>query len=155
MDTSSFLWCVVLAGLTLAYGITLYGVRAAKRHDVVFHGRRMVVSCTLVGIWLVAYVTKQILFGRDRFGGTADQYWGFYLPILVVHTSLAITTIGLGVTNLAIGIRRLRFGIGVGAMVAGVTHHRVLGRWLQWTFGGTVLTVYLVYGMLFHWFPAK
>ena len=155
MELSSVLWCVVLLGMTLAYGITLDGVHAAKRQEVASHGRRMIVSCTLVGIWLVAYLTKQMFFGRDQFGGTSQEYWTFYVPVLAVHTSLAITTIGLGLTNMTIGLRRLRYGIGAGAMVAGVTRHRVLGRWMQWTFGGTILTAYVVYGMLFHWFPAQ
>ena len=55
---------------------------------------------------------------------------------------------------MVIGIRRLRHGIGAGAMVAGVTRHRQLGRFMQWTFGGTMFTAYFVYLMLFYWFPA-
>jgi hypothetical protein len=55
---------------------------------------------------------------------------------------------------MVIGIRRLRYGIGAGAMVAGVSRHRLLGHIMQWTFGGTILTAYFVYWMLFYWFPA-
>ncbi len=107
----------------------------------------------VVAIWLVAYVTKHLIFGRDHFGGSPEQYWSFSVPLLRVHTGLAITTLGLGGTNMVMGIRRLRYVIGAGAMVAGVSIHRKLGHLLQWTFGCTILTAYGVYSMLFVWFP--
>ena len=50
------------------------------------------------------------------------------------------------------GIRKLRNVTGVGAMVGKVSRHRRLGHMMQWTFGGTILTAYVVYGMLFYWF---
>ena len=140
--------------MTVAYGMTLLGVRAAKRHDVTSHRTWMTIACTLVGIWLIAYVGKQVVFGRDQFGGSSNDYWSLYVPLLIVHTGLAITTIGLGGTNMMIGLRRLKHGIGAGAMVAGVTRHRQLGHIMQWTFGGTLVTAYFVYLMLFYWFPA-
>lgn len=147
-------WGVVLSGMTLAYGLSLLGVRAAKRHDVTAHGKWMMVACGLVALWLLAYVSKQVIFGRDEFGGTVAQYWSMYIPVLMVHTSLAMLTIGLGTTNLFMGLRKLRHGTGVGAMVEGISRHRQLGHLMQWTFGGTLMTAYVVYGMLFHWFPA-
>ena len=154
MGMTDWLWGIVLVGMTVAYGMTFLGVRAAQHHDLTAHRKWMTLSCILVGIWLVAYVTKQVLFGRDHFGGTSEQYWSLYVPLLVVHTGLALATIGLGGTNMVIGIRRLRNGIGAGAMVAGVSIHRKLGRLSQWTFGGTIITAYVVYLMLFNWFPA-
>ena len=57
--------------------------------------------------------------------------------------------------NLYSGLTRLRNGTGVGAMVAGVSRHRLLGTILIWTFSGTMVTAYLVYLMLFVWFPAS
>ncbi len=152
MSIGDLLWGLVLVGMTVAYGMTFLGVRAAKRNDVNSHRRWMTLACALVGIWLLAYVSKQMILGRDHFGGTPDQYWIIYIPLLLVHTWLAITT--LGGTNMVMGIRRLRYGIGAGSMVAGVSTHRKLGHLLQWTFGGTILTAYAVYLMLFVWFPA-
>jgi len=153
MNIDNVLWGMVLVGMTGAYGIALFGVRAAKQHEVASHRQWMMVSCVLVVVWLLAYVTKQFLFGRDEFSGTTNQYWTMYVPLLVVHTSLAMMTIGLGATNMIVGLRRLRNGIGAGAMVAGVLRHRQLGHIMQWTFGGTLVTAYGVYLMLFHWFP--
>lgn len=115
----------------------------------------MMVACGFVGVWLVAYVTKQMFVGRDQFGGTVEQYWSMYFPILILHTSLAMATIGLGAINMVIGLRKLRNGIGVGVMVGGVSRHRCLGHMMQWTLGGTLMTAYVVYAMLFHWFPSE
>ena len=154
MDIKTFLWYGVLISITGAYLIALSGVRSAKKHDVSHHSRRMIIACTVVGIWLVAYVSKQVLFGREEFGGTADQYWILYVPLLTIHVLLALTTIGLGSFNLYTGLTRLRMGTGVGAMVAGVSRHRVLGKVLVGTFSGTLVTAYGVYLMLFVWFPA-
>jgi hypothetical protein len=56
--------------------------------------------------------------------------------------------------NLSIGLTRLRQGIEVGAMAAGVSRHRLLGNLLIGTFTGTLLTAYIMYLMLFQWFPA-
>lgn len=152
MQIHDILWFGVLFGMTAAYLMALSGARAAKNHDLPHHSRKMIIASTLVGIWLVAYVTKQVLLGRDEFGGTSAQYWQWYVPLLIVHTGLAVITIILGVANLYSGLTRLRMGTGVGAMVSGVSRHRFLGRILIWTFSGTLFTAYLVYLMLFHWF---
>lgn len=153
MSIENLLWGMVLVGMTVAYGFAIFGVHAAKQHNVASHRQWMMVSCVLVVVWLVAYVTKQFVFGRDEFLGTADQYWTMYVPLLVVPTILAMATVGLGATNMVVGLRRLRYGIGAGAMVAGVSRHRQLGHIMEWTFGGTLVTAYGVYLMLFYWFP--
>ena len=152
MDMKTILWYGVLGSITLAYLVLLSGVKAAHQHDVSHHSRRMIIACTIVGIWLIAYVAKQAVFGREHFGGTDRQYWTIYLPLFSVHMALAVTTIGLGSYNLYMGLHRLRYG-SVGAMAAGMTAHRRLGKLLVWTFSGTMATAYLVYLMLFQWFP--
>ncbi len=151
MELKSILWYAVLCSITGAYFIALAGVRAAKAHDVSHHSRRMIIACTVVGIWLVAYVMKQVLFGREQFGGTTEQYWTIYMPVFATHMLLAVTTIALGSYNLYMGLHRLRYG-SVGAMAAGMTTHRRLGHLLIWTFSGTIATAYLVYMMIFVWY---
>ena len=155
VDIKTMLWYGVLVSITGAYLTALSGVRSAKQHDVPHHSRRMIIACTIVGIWLIAYVCKQVVFGREVFGGTAQQYWVLYVPLLTIHVLLALTTIGLGSFNLYTGLTRLRMGTGVGAMVAGVSRHRLLGKILVGTFSGTLVTAYGVYLMLFVWFPAS
>lgn len=151
MDMKSVLWYAVLTCITAAYLTAMAGVRSAKAHDVSHHSRRMIVACTIVGLWLVAYVLKQAIFGRERFGGTPEEYWRLYAPLFSLHMVLAVTTIALGSYNLYMGLRKLRYG-SVGAMAAGMTRHRILGTVLVWTFSGTMLTAYLVYMMLFVWY---
>ncbi len=99
MDLKTLLWYGVLSSITLAYLVALFGVKAAHQHDVTHHSRRMIIACTIVGIWLIAYVLKQLLFGREHFGGTERQYWTLYAPLFSTHMALAITTIGLGAYN--------------------------------------------------------
>ena len=149
----TMLWYGVLAAMTAAYLIAMWGVHSARRQDVPHHSRRMMIACTMVGLWLIGYVAKQVLFGREQFGGTIQQYWRWYVPTLALHTILATVTIGMGVYNLSLGLTRLRQGTGIGAMVAGVSRHRFLGKLLVWTFTGTLLTAYMVFLMLFRWFP--
>ena len=60
MDMKSGLWYGVLTSLTAAYLVAMAGVRSAKQHEVSHHSRRMIMACTIVGIWLVAYVLKQV-----------------------------------------------------------------------------------------------
>lgn len=154
MDLKTFLWYGVLTSITGAYLIALFGVRAAHHHDVSHHSRRMTIASTIAGIWLIAYVTKQLLFGREEFRGGPAAYWTTYVPVFTVHMLLACATIALGSYNLYMGIHRLRYG-SVGAMAAGLSLHRRLGKVLVWTFSGTMITAYLVYMMLFVWYPAS
>ena len=151
MDLKTILWYLVLSSVTVAYLVVLAGVRAARSHDVSHHSHRMIVGCTIVGIWLVAYILKQVLFGRELFQGTESQYWSLYVPLFLTHMLLAVTTIVLGAYNLYMGLHRLRYG-SVGAMAAGMTTHRRMGHVLIWTFTGTMVTAYVVYLMLFVWF---
>lgn len=154
MDMKTWLWYGVLTSITAAYLVAMAGVRSAKQHEVSHHSRRMIVACTIVGIWLVAYVLKQVLFGRERFGGPDTHYWSLYVPLFSIHMALAVTTISLGGYNLYMGLHRIRYG-SVGAMSSRLSMHRRLGQLLVWTFSGTMATAYLVYLMLFVWYPAS
>ena len=142
MDMKSWLWYGVLTSFTAAYLVAMAGVRSAKQHEVSHHSRRMI----------VAYVLRQVLFGRERFGGPDAHYWSLYVPLFSVHMALAVTTIGLGGYNLYMGLHRIRYG-SVGAMSSRLSMHRRLGQLLVWTFSGTMVTAYLVYLMLFVWYP--
>lgn len=144
-DLKTILWYAVLVGITGAYLILIAGVRSAKKHNLIYHSRSMIIACTLVGIWLVAYVSKQVLFGREHFGGAYLQYHFIYMPVFIVHMLLAVTTIGLGSYNLYTGLTRLWNGTGAGAMKAGVSMHRFLGKLIVWSFSGTMVTAYVVY----------
>jgi putative membrane protein len=153
VELKSILWYAVLIGITSAYLILIAGVKWAKRRNLAYHSRSMIIACSLVGIWLVAYVSKQVLFGREHFGGTVTQYRLLYMPVFLTHMFLAVTTIFLGSYNLYTGLTRFWNGTGAGAMKAGVSRHRLLGKLIVWSFSGTMVTAYLVYLMLFIFFP--
>ena len=153
MDMKAGVWYGVLGSITGAYLVALAGARSARHHEVSAHAHHMIRAGTIVGIWLVAYVTKQLVFGRERFGGSERDYWVWYVPLFATHMALAVATIGLGAYNLYMGLHRLRYG-SVGAMAAGMTLHRRLGKLLVWTFSGTMVTAYLVYLLLFVRYPA-
>ncbi|MGP0595091.1 hypothetical protein ACTRXD_21435 [Nitrospira sp. T9] len=50
MAIESLLWKLVPVGVTTAYGLLLFGIRAAKRHDVTEHRNLMMVACGQVGL---------------------------------------------------------------------------------------------------------
>jgi putative membrane protein len=155
MDAKMIMWASVLLGLTVAYGVACLGAHEARKGNVQPHSRWMLTMSTMIGVWLVAYLLKQLLFGTEQFRGPGEQYRQWYLPILSVHIALAFVTIGLGVANLYTGLSSLRFGIGAGAMRAGVGRHRLLGRLLMWSLSGTMLTAYAVFFMLFVLYPPQ
>jgi putative membrane protein len=149
MDSRSIVWLGIVALLTGAYLVGLRGVRAAQAGHVEAHAHGMLTMCTIVGAWLVLYICKQVVLGPERFKGSPTQYWALYVPVLVIHTALAVSTVGLAAYNLYVGMRKLRNGTGMGAMVAAVSSHRRLGRVMVWTFTGTMGTAYLVYALLY------
>lgn len=153
MELKTALWYGVLGSITVGYVIALVGVNAARHHEVRAHSRSMTAACAIVGLWLIAYVTKQVLYGREHFGGTDHEYWTRYFPLACLHMLLAVTTIGLGSYNLYLGRRKIHGG-GVGAMSSRLLTHRRLGWLTVWSFSATMATAYLVYLMLFAWYPA-
>ena len=92
--------------------------------------------------------TLQFLFGRDHFPGTTAYYWQVYIPVLSIHTILAVMTIGLGAYNLYTGLMRFRMWTGVGAMVLDATRRRFLVKLLPGIFSVTLVTAYMVYSLL-------
>lgn len=153
MDLKWMLWYGVLGAVTTAYLIALSGISAARSHDVPRHAHRMMAASVIVGLWLIVYVTKQLIFGKEQFGGSTTQYWGLYVPVFATHMAFAVSTMAIGAYNLSIGIRRIQHG-SVGAMSAHLSRHRRLGRWLLWTFSGTMATAYALYLLLFVFYPA-
>ena len=67
--------------------------------------------------------------------------------------ALAGTTISLGGYSLYMELYRIRHG-SVGAMSSRLSRYRRLGQLLVRTFSGTMATAYLVYLLLFVWYPA-
>ncbi len=150
MTAKALWWLAPVAALTVAYGCVLFGARAAARRDSRTHRRAMQTAAVLVGLWLVAYVVKQAVFGVEHFEGSDVAARWLYRPILTLHMALAVATVALGGANLYLGLVCIKGG-GAGAESAHLARHRRLGRALLWTFTGTMVTAYAVYALLFLW----
>ncbi len=56
--------------------------------------------------FLALYVTRQLLSGTLAFGGPESLYLGFYLPLLLVHLAISITTVPPVTYNFLVGLSR-------------------------------------------------
>lgn len=65
MDPKLAFWCAALVNLGALLACAATGVRAIRRGDVRTHHRRMLTSAALVGLFLVSYVVKVALLGRE------------------------------------------------------------------------------------------
>ncbi|MDG5776443.1 DUF420 domain-containing protein [Haloarculaceae archaeon H-GB2-1] len=86
----------VNAGLSLlALGVIGFGWRAIRRGNVERHRRAMLTGVVLFATFLLLYLYRIVVEGTTSFAGPAvvEQY--VYLPILIVHMSLAVLCIPL------------------------------------------------------------
>lgn len=65
MDPKLAFWCAAFANLGGVVVCTVAGVRAIRRGDVRVHRRWMVTASALVGVFLLAYLLKLGLLGRE------------------------------------------------------------------------------------------
>ena len=76
---------IVLSGLSLIVG--WYFIRFQRR--ITAHRNTMLVATMFAGLFLVAYVTRWVIFGSKHFGGTGLLY-GLYIANLIPHIILAV-----------------------------------------------------------------
>jgi uncharacterized membrane protein YozB (DUF420 family) len=91
VDPKLLFWCVALANLGVVVGFSVQGVRAIRRGDVRAHRRSMLVAGGLVAFFLLSYVLKVVLLGReDRSLWSALDH-----AVLYVHeTCVAVMLVG-------------------------------------------------------------
>lgn len=65
IDPKLAFWCAALVNLGALVACAATGVLAIRRGDVRTHRRRMLTSATLVGVFLVSYLVKVALLGRE------------------------------------------------------------------------------------------
>lgn len=69
-------WTAALANLALLCGLALLGVRCARRSEIARHRRLMKIASLLVLAFLVSYLVKLAVLGReDRSGWTLFDLW--------------------------------------------------------------------------------
>lgn len=135
------------AGLSLlAIGTIAAGWRAIRRGDVRRHRRAMLSSLGLFGTFLALYLYRVGLEGPTPFPGPTVVHQYVFLPILVVHVSLAVVCIPLLYYVVLLGLTRP-------AGEVPLTRHPRVGRvaaslWLvSFSLGVLVyLLLYVAYG---------
>jgi uncharacterized membrane protein YozB (DUF420 family) len=92
VDAKLVFWCVALANLAAIVLCATTGVRAVRRGDVRTHRIRMLTAASLVGLFLVSYLVKVAVLGReDRSLWTALDR-----TVLYIHETCVALMLGGG-----------------------------------------------------------
>jgi hypothetical protein len=82
-------WTGALVDLALVVGFAVSGVRARRRGDVPRHRRQMLVGAALVGLFLVSYLVKLLVLGREDMGAwSRSSIWVLRLHECCVFSML-------------------------------------------------------------------
>ena len=104
MDPRLAYWTFALLDLTAVVGFAAAGVAALRRGDVPRHHRRMLTAAALVGVFLVSYVCKLALIGReDRASWGTLSIW-----VLRIHELCVLTMLVAGAVAGSRALRLLR-----------------------------------------------
>jgi putative membrane protein len=107
----------MLAGLNAVSATLLVtALVAIKRGLRERHKRLMVVNLGVSALFLVVYVSQQVLVGNHRFPGD-DWVRTLFLSILTTHTILAVALVPLALRTFFLGFKK-RFD-----------EHRKIARW--------------------------
>jgi hypothetical protein len=89
MDPRLAYWTFALLDLAAVVGFALAGVAALRRGDVLRHQRRMLAAAALVALFLLSYLFKLALIGREDLGSwDRASIWILRLHELCVFTML-------------------------------------------------------------------
>ena len=89
MDPRLAYWTFALLDLCAVVGFAAAGVVALRRGDVTRHRRRMLTAAALVGIFLLSYLAKVALLGREHLASwEAESVWVLRIHELWVFTML-------------------------------------------------------------------
>ena len=81
MNANLIFWCFALLDLGAVVTCIALGVARVRAGDIAAHRRSMLAAVTLVGVFLISYLVKLALLGReDRGGWTSGE-----LTVLYVH----------------------------------------------------------------------
>lgn len=106
MDPRLVYWTFALIDLAAVVGFAVAGVAALRRGDVPRHHRRMLMAASLVGLFLLSYLVKLGLIGREDLASwDAGSIWMLRIHELCVFTMLAAGAIA---GTRALSLRRTR-----------------------------------------------
>ena len=101
MDPRLAYWTLALLDLAAVFAFAAAGVAALRRGDVPRHRRRMLTAAALVLLFLLSYLFKLALIGREDLASwDASSIW-----MLRIHELCVFTMLAAGVTA---GTRALR-----------------------------------------------
>jgi uncharacterized membrane protein YozB (DUF420 family) len=130
MDPKLVYWSAALVDLGAVVTCALVGWRRARRRDFQAHRRAMLSACWLVVAFLVSYVAKVALLGREQL----ELWEARYVRALHVHESFVLLMLLCGIGAL-VQARRLGLPRAPGSapieparLARGVRLHRGLGR---------------------------
>jgi uncharacterized membrane protein YozB (DUF420 family) len=111
MDPKLVFWCAALANLGLILVFGALAVRAVRSGDVRAHRRRMLTAAALVGLFLVSYLVKIAVLGRED-----RSLWSpLDRTVLYVHETCVAAMLGGGILA---GFRAWRFRARLGPALA-------------------------------------
>jgi uncharacterized membrane protein YozB (DUF420 family) len=146
MDPKLLFWCLALANLALIVAFALTGVQAVRRGDVRTHRRNMLTAASLVALFLVSYLVKVAVLGRED----RSLWTPLDRGVLYVHETFVVLMLGGG-GFAALRAWRFRARLGPalalprdGALPGAQTHRRagwvaVVGAALAFVTAGGVL----------------
>ena len=95
-DAMLLYWTGSFVNFALVVGCAVVGVRRVRRGNATGHRRMMRASAVLVGLFLVSYVLKVLLTGReDRSEWTDASLWMLYVHEACIASMLVAAGIGM------------------------------------------------------------
>jgi uncharacterized membrane protein YozB (DUF420 family) len=150
MDPKLAYWTAALVNLGAVVAFALVGWRRARRRELHAHRRSMLAASWLVAAFLVSYLLKVELLGREQLGLWAP----IYVRALHLHESLVLLMLVCGAGAL-LQARRLGLPRGPGSppiepgrLARGLRLHRALGRaGIVSSVFGFLTAAYVLWGM--------
>jgi uncharacterized membrane protein YozB (DUF420 family) len=103
MDGKVIFWSGAFLNMLLIAGLAIHGVRCARRREFARHARAMRAAALLVAFFLLSYVSKLALLGREEL----ETWSRASVDVLRFHELCVLAMLVGGGLALAIG-RRLR-----------------------------------------------
>lgn len=130
MNANLIFWCFALLDLGAVVTCIVWGVARVRAGDIAAHRHSMLSAATLVGVFLLSYLAKLALLGReDRSGWTSREF-----TVLYVHeVFVAVMLLGGGLALWRARGFRAQLGENWrlpedGQPLEGVERHRLAGR---------------------------
>lgn len=151
MDPKLLFWSLSLANLGAVVWCVRRGIAQVRSGRIAEHRRSMLAAAALIGLFLLAYVGKVFVLGReDRSAWTALDYTVLYVHETCVAVMLLAGAFALFRTRRFRGALGTNFERTAGVALDGVEGHRTSGRFAAWgallafvTAGGVLAGMFL------------